>query len=760
MNKELRQTFLVGAWTVEPSLNRISHGEKQVTLPLKVMNVLIYLSHNNGKVIGPDELLDTVWEGNLVTDSSIYHCINQLREALGDDKNSPEYIETISKRGYRLIADVKFESWNSSGTLTQKSEYIIKSLGSNILYISSLAFIFLALLGYLIMSDTFDRSLTPTDYSIAVLPFTNQCEVCDEEYLVDGITEELLKNLARNKALKVAARTSSFYFKDSELTAQQIGNTLGVNYLVEGNIRTNGNLIRLSVQLVEGSNGFQIWSDTFEREMGDLFALEDEISNNIVSAVYDELGINSEFNHERVERLGTGNPQAHIEYLLGVYNYYKVAPEYLLQSINHFKNSIQEDPDFAAPYAFIANAYGLLSTHIYLSPEEALILAEPYAVRAFELDPNLAEANTALHTLEHLKGERDPEMQFLTRAIELNPSYSEGRNWKAVNLDSWHRYQEAWALSLENEQIDPLSVFHMRNMVIWYFEMGQMDEAFSVTERIKGYDRNDGILWEAELLFDWGNRRKATELIMMLLSKRDFSQDEKVNLLDFYYSRVGLGSEINLSEKNIFESMDFGRRLGIWEWSAAYTKDKLLSGNNLRVLNHMRAEALYFMRDYNGAIESYERAFKSDDQLAFEHQYVNKAVYLYYADALRRTGADDRANFVFEQARLSLDGKTAAGYDNPLYYLQKGLTHLYQKELELGFQALKMAVEMGSIDTILLSAPFLDYLRDDARFIDIKDRMSLAKENAKKILVNSLCDPSFGGELWHPKPETCAENEF
>lgn len=236
MNGPEFQPFKLRACLVEPEINRISRNSECVPIPPKVMGLLVYLARRNTHVVS-DMILEDLWGNVCVASASVYFHVSQLREALGDDSHHPTYIDTVAKCGYRLIAPVEFEDGMDNGS------------------------------------------------SVAVMAFVDLDPTGDQEYFADGISEELLNSLTRIKGLRVAARTSSFSLKKKDLGATEIGEALGVDYIVEGSVRREAARVRVTVQLIKTSDGFDVWSETYDRKRIDIFDIQKEICVAIVDAL-------------------------------------------------------------------------------------------------------------------------------------------------------------------------------------------------------------------------------------------------------------------------------------------------------------------------------------------------------------------------------------------------------------------------------------------------------------------------------------------
>lgn len=292
--------------------------------------------------------------------------------------------------------------------------------------------------------------------SIAVLPFVNMSGNEADEYFSDGMTEELINALTAVGGLRVAARTSSFAFKGKEADVREIGQSLNVQTILEGSVRKARNRLRITAQLVNVADGYHLWSETYDREMEDVFAVQEEISRAIVSALKVKLAAAE----ERPVATRTGHLEAYDLYLKGRYFWNKRTEEGLKTAIEYFERAIALDRSYAPPYAGLADSYIVLSIgHGFLSPEEGMPRGKEAAMKALELDEALAEAHASL---AHVKTwyERDwagAEREY-KRAIELDPNYATAHHWYSLLLVGMGRFEEGFAEIRRAHELEPYSL--------------------------------------------------------------------------------------------------------------------------------------------------------------------------------------------------------------------------------------------------------------------------------------------------------------
>jgi eukaryotic-like serine/threonine-protein kinase len=271
----------------------------------------------------------------------------------------------------------------------------------------------------------------PTQLAIAVLPFANMSGVRENEYFSDGMTEELIHALGTVKGLEVAARTSSFAFKGKEATVQEIGQRLHVSHVLEGSVRQSGTRLRVTAELINATNGFRVWSQSYDRQPQDIFQVQDEISQSIVSALSSTLGSSATpaTSHRTPRDL-----VAYDLYLKGDFFWNKRTSDGLQTAARYFEQAIARDSTYALAYAGLADSYAVLAAFGYLEPKQAYARAKPAALRALALDSTLAEAHTSLGFI-HLYNDLDPASARaeLARALALDPRYA-----TAHLFDAWY----------------------------------------------------------------------------------------------------------------------------------------------------------------------------------------------------------------------------------------------------------------------------------------------------------------------------------
>ena len=299
--------------------------------------------------------------------------------------------------------------------------------------------------------------------SVAVLPFVNQTGDANDEYLSDGLTDDLIVALSQIKGLRVVGRTSSFQFKGKAVNVRRIGAQLGVEALLEGTLRKSGQAVRITVQLTRVADGCPVWADKFDRIMADVFSVSDEITRAIVEVLRVRLAGQGQNDGRSIYAT---NPEAYQLYLRGRYYWNQRGPG-LAKGMHYFELALLEDPHYALAHTGLADSYALLGFYGYLPNQEAFPKARAAATQAVQLDATLAEPHTSLALVSFLYDWDYPtaEKEF-KQAIRLNPNYAPAHYWYASCLSAMERMDEALAEDRRAIEIDPLSIF-ARTQLAW-----------------------------------------------------------------------------------------------------------------------------------------------------------------------------------------------------------------------------------------------------------------------------------------------------
>lgn len=397
-------------------------GGIRIKLQVQPFQILQVLLEHAGEVVTREELQKRIWPADTFVDfdHGLNNAIKKLREALGDDAEKPRFIETLSKRGYRFIAPVE-------------------ELGNG---------------ARVPAGPAADVSVD----SIAVLPFTCMSADLEDEFFADGMTEEIINALAQIEQLHVVARTSAFSFKGKYIDVRAVGKRLNVRTVLLGSVRRAENELRITAQLINVEDGYHLWSDRYDRELKDIFEIQDEIARAIAERLKITLKVGEQ---EPLVRAGTKNLEAYQLYVKGRALLYRRGGA-ISRAAECFEREVALDPDYALAWAGLADSHTVLGYYGLARPEANMPKALEAARRAVALAPSLAEAHNAI-AMASLMGAWDranAEREFL-RAMGLNPRYTQARDWYALFYLalSEGRLEEAVAQAKLALESDPLSSY-------------------------------------------------------------------------------------------------------------------------------------------------------------------------------------------------------------------------------------------------------------------------------------------------------------
>jgi len=465
-----------GTYEVSRQSGEVRKAGLRIRVQQQPMKLLEILLEHPGEVVTREELRSRVWPDESFGDfdQALNISIGKLRSALGDSAESPRFIETLPKRGYRFIADVSVVDTDARperqepvlGDLSATNRgHKIQGIGlavapqRRLLPTRGIIVTLALVLSLAILSVWLFHSRAPTGMrSIAVLPLDNLSGDASQNYFADGMTDELITDLAQISALRVISRTSVMAYKGARKPLPQIARELNVDAVVEGTVLRSGDRVRITAQLIEASTDKHVWSQSYEGELRDTLAVQ----NRVASAIADQIRINlTPQEQAALKNAKVVNPEAYESYLKGRYFWNKRTADGLKVALAYFKQAIEEDPKYAQAYSGLADTYALLGDWQYavMTPKEAFPEAKAAAIKSLELDSTLGEAHNSLaFVLDGFDWDFDSAGREFQRAIELNPGYATAHHWYAWHLSLLGRYDEALAEMRKAENLDPLSL--------------------------------------------------------------------------------------------------------------------------------------------------------------------------------------------------------------------------------------------------------------------------------------------------------------
>ncbi len=496
-----------GPFRLDLQACELRKGETLLHLAPQPCKVLALLASRPHKVFTRQEIQQEIWHGETFVDfeQGLNVAVRQIRAALCDDAETPRYIETLPRRGYRFIAEVDGQpAAVASAPLAPPEALRPSSFRRPLALAVSLALVVVAAVLVWRMGRIPRRTPLTHIQSLAVLPLENLSHDPEQEYFADGMTDELITDLAKIHALRVISRNSMMQYKGKHKPTPQIARELNVDALVEGTVMRSGDRVRITAQLIEAPNDRHLWAETYEGDLRNILALQGEVAAAIAKEVKLKLSAQEEIHLANARPV---NPEAHEAYLRGQYRLHGMAAEAtdtlksqsIEKAIDYFQQALNRDPNDALAYSGLADAYSDLSTQ-YRAPLEVMPKAKAAAIRAIELDDTLAEAHVSLGYVA-LTFDWDwvrAEHEF-RRALELNPSlprahagYAEYLLFKLGRADeAIQELQRAYA-------VDPLLPIAHGDLAWLSFLARRYKESIDTAERF-GHDDHIQALSYAEL---------------------------------------------------------------------------------------------------------------------------------------------------------------------------------------------------------------------------------------------------------------------
>lgn len=463
----------------------LRHAGRPVKLEKIPMELLILLIRRNGELASREEIIEKLWGENVFSDTEqgINTAIRKIRQALHDDPDEPHFVQTVVGRGYRFIPAVHEEApgpeQGPSSEAVPAAEVSSARPGSR----ARLAWLVVALvlvaalvaLGVGAVSERLFSRAVPPIRSLAVLPLENLSADPAQEYFADGLTDELITQLAKQGSLRVISRMSVMHYKTSKKTIPEIARELKVDAVVEGSVSRDGNSVRVRAQLIYAPTDEHLWAESFTREMHDLLALQEDVAAAIAHQVQAQL----------VPEVGRAGVRPHpvepavIEaYLRGRAAWNRRDEAGLREAVELFQQAVALDPSYAPAYSGLADSYTTLGYLGYLSPQESFPPARTAAEKALELDPSLAEPHASLAYIRfYFDWDWKGAEQEFQKASVLNPNYATAHHWYSVYLTAMGRPAEAMAEIQKAQNLDPLSPAIQTDIGFQLYYSRRYDEA-------------------------------------------------------------------------------------------------------------------------------------------------------------------------------------------------------------------------------------------------------------------------------------------
>lgn len=493
-----------GTYEVSMQAGELRKAGVKIRVQQQPMKLLQILLERLGEVVTRDELRNQVWPNESFGDfdQAVNIAITKLRSALGDSADNPRFIETLPKRGYRFIAQVTLldsdgrplDAAPAPGQPTHSGDNVEAPPSvSPRAWPARLAVglaVFLILGVFAVWQFRSHHRASGGIRSLAVLPLDNFSGDASQDYFADGMTDQLITDLAQISALRVISRTSVMAYKGVHKSLPEIARELNVDAVVEGSVQRSGDHVRITAQLIEASSDKHLWADSYEYNLRDTLTLQKKVAGDIAEHIRIELTPQEQ---AELRHANMVNPEAYEAYLKGRYFWNKRTADGLKEALTYFDEAIKDDPQYAQAYAGLADTYDLLGDWEYgvLTSNEAYPKAKAAAMKAIELDDSLSEAHTSLaFSMDVFDWDWNSADKEYRRAIELNPGYATAHHWYADHLIEMGRNSDAIAEMRKAEHLDPLSLIIRADMAGILLIAHHDDEAIEESRKTIQMDPN------------------------------------------------------------------------------------------------------------------------------------------------------------------------------------------------------------------------------------------------------------------------------
>lgn len=450
-----------GLFDIDFGSGEVHKDGRKVQLQEQPFRVLEILLERPGEVVTREQLQERLWSADTYVgfDEGLNTAIRKLRVAFGDSAENPRFIETVSRRGYRFIAPVKpglISSPSAPSAIIAARKHRSPSLKTRWIGLAVVVFAVCALT--LFLRTVAHHKPPHGKITLVVLPLENFTGDSQQDYLADGVTEEIIAQLGSldPQHLGVIARTSSMRYKHTQKSAAQISSEVGANYLLEGSVRHSGDRIRVTAQLIQSSDQTHLWADSYDRELSDVLRIESDIASSVASEI--RLTLSQQI-HQRLAAAGRTNVEAHDAYLRGLQGWNLRTRDGFQQAITNFTRATELDPSYAPAFAGLARVYSLAPIFAGMPAGEAAPKALEAAGRALTLDETLADAHCALGFVKaHYEYDWPAAEREFRRAIELEPNNAYAHLFYSNSyLSPLGHHEEAIAEMRRAMDLDPLS---------------------------------------------------------------------------------------------------------------------------------------------------------------------------------------------------------------------------------------------------------------------------------------------------------------
>jgi TolB-like protein/DNA-binding winged helix-turn-helix (wHTH) protein/Tfp pilus assembly protein PilF len=743
MPANFNEPVQIGDWLVDPRDDSLTRGSERAKVEPRTMRLLMRLAQSPGVVISQEELLESVWTGVVVGTASIYQSMSQLRKVLGDSDDPPRYIETVARKGYRLIAPVLAPP--PAGVRSPAATYAVAGVPASGSTVSAapdrramrshagwIAIAAAATVAVMAAVWRFAPHLpiAPQAASIAVLPFIDLTAGKTEQVFCDGLTEETSNWLAQIPTLRVVARTSAFSYRDRETDVRAIGRELNISHILEGSLRRSGDRMRITVQLIDTQNGYHLWSSNYDVEAGDVLRVQEEVARAVAGNL--ELRITPETD-QRFAGRRTANSEAHRLYLIARSHAGKLDAASNQQAIALYRRSIEADPAFTLPKVWLARA---LSNQRYFTGQRIEDLApviEELLAEAEKLAPQLADTYVVRGGFLVAMRQRERAMRDMRHALEIEPNSVAAASALGFYYLTSAEPREALTYYTIASTLDPRDFGMHAYRCMGLTDLGQYPEAEAACEKARALEPESPWVYSVSSSME-ASRGKLDAALKWSDAALDRGQDVGDIQGDRGRWLVALGQPAAAAK--VYErartanpagtkrntSLTFAGASAAIETGGAKGLNEFLGRNGLTdsdepTIMFEIANAALMVGDAKAARAQVDRALASarlnPEDLASPWQARDGWSYLLVtAAALRATGDEEGANRRLEELAALVDRVSSAGVRTyGLQALSAQVSAMRGKGDE-AMRALKTAVERGWTDAWLADhQPFFESLR-------------------------------------------------
>mgnify|MGYP001814928348 CR=1 FL=1 len=587
--------------------------------------------------------------------------------------------------------------------------------------------------------------------SVAVLPFVNMSADPEQEYFSDGISEELLNLLAKIPDLRVPARTSSFQFKGQNLDIADVAKQLNVAHVLEGSVRKADVRIRVTAQLIEADTGYHLWSETYDRELTDVFQIQDEISAAIVDALSETLGITAE---AAPTVTSAASPEAYNAYLFGQHLLKQRTKADIESAIINFEKALELEPDYAPAHAGLGLAWRLLlssrQTYGTLTQEEMLTKAMPHLERALELDPALPEALGAMGLTVEAQDKLEEAIGYFERALEINPSQTDIRNWYSSTLSDLRRENDAYREMEIAYELDPVSVLTLNNYVNELMIRREFDRARPVIARLEQIDPARAAMFNSMAYVE---QHRLGDGAIELFRGTDAEPGNLRVRGRAAFQLLNLGLEEDALQvwpyPNILPIVgntdDTGHALDL---ARTQLENDPSDPGNVAAL----AWAYWEVGETEQALRNARRFLNTVDESRRDLEGIN---WMFASNAWRE-GDREQAYEIMATLDADTDRQLDIGIDLTWHYFFKAATSYMRGDVERSLEYLDVVYSRSGVNSWRIDQTYRELgWNDIAAYAERKARHDAYMQAEKKKFLTVACGDD-GFRFWQPSPETCA----